>query len=205
MEIRTDSLLLNINNQLVKKYDSNKFLNSRSKKAYDPRKSAKPEYSKNFTKNALTGQGHPGWGLKPIQPIGLEVADSASLEKLPGIGPVLSARIIKYRDKLGGFHEKSQLKEVYGLSDSVFEKITPYLKVNQTKLQQIEINQVSETQLAKHPYVQWKLAKQLIRYRESHGPFQTINDLYSLWGIDSSRIKKLTPYLFIRTDSSDKK
>lgn len=141
---------------------------------------------------------------KKIQALELGAVDSASLEQLPGIGPVLSVRIIKYRDKLGGFYDKSQLKEVYGLSDSVFEKITPYLKLDQSILQKIEINQVAETQLAKHPYVQWKLAKQLIRYRENHGPFKTINDLYSLWGIDSLRIKKLTPYLLFRVDSIDK-
>ncbi len=39
----------------------------------------------------------------PVQIIELNSSDSASLETLPGIGPVLSARIIKYRNLLGGF------------------------------------------------------------------------------------------------------
>ncbi len=50
-------------------------------------------------------------GLSPPNPhkanadmlIELNSADSASLEKLPGIGPALASRIIRYRSRLGGF------------------------------------------------------------------------------------------------------
>ncbi len=50
---------------------------------------------------------------RPI--LNLNICDSASLEALPGIGPVLSSRIIKYRNLIGGYVSVDQLKEVYGL------------------------------------------------------------------------------------------
>ena len=55
--------------------------------------------------------------------IDINGCDSAALVALPGIGPVLSARIIKYRKLLGGFASVEQLKEVYGLPEETYEMI----------------------------------------------------------------------------------
>jgi competence ComEA-like helix-hairpin-helix protein len=69
---------------------------------------------------------------KPVtMRINLNSADSAELVKLYGIGPVLSKRIIKYRNSLGGkFQSVDQLKNVYGLSEETFNSIKPYLIVD---------------------------------------------------------------------------
>jgi competence ComEA-like helix-hairpin-helix protein len=69
---------------------------------------------------------------KPVtMRINLNRADSAELVKLYGIGPVLSKRIIKYRNSLGGkFQSVDQLKNVYGLSEETFNSIKPYLIVD---------------------------------------------------------------------------
>ena len=66
--------------------------------------------------------------------------DSASLVRLPGIGPVLSARIIKYRHLLGGFVTKDQLKEVYGLPEETYELIRERLFVDTLAITRIDIN-----------------------------------------------------------------
>jgi len=60
----------------------------------------------------------------------INTADSADLEQLPGIGEKLSARIIKYREKLGGYIDVQQLKEVYGMTDSNYLKCKGQLKVS---------------------------------------------------------------------------
>jgi competence protein ComEA len=52
--------------------------------------------------------------------------DSQQLESL-GIRPYLAARIIQYRGYLGGFTSNSQLKKVYGLTDSVYNELVPNL------------------------------------------------------------------------------
>ena len=46
--------------------------------------------------------------------IELNNADTLSLTQIIGIGPSFAKRICSYRDKLGGYLYKEQLKEVYG-------------------------------------------------------------------------------------------
>ena len=66
--------------------------------------------------------------------------DSASLEALPGLGPVLSARIIRYRNLLGGFASVNQLREVYGLSEETYELISGMLTADSADISKININ-----------------------------------------------------------------
>lgn len=53
-----------------------------------------------------------------------------TLIALPGIGSKLANRIVTFREKLGGFYAVEQLKETYGLPDSTFQMLKPYLTVN---------------------------------------------------------------------------
>ena len=55
----------------------------------------------------------------------LNAADSAALEAMPYIGPVLAARICRFRNALGGFHAVEQLREVWGLKPEAAERLMP--------------------------------------------------------------------------------
>lgn len=136
--------------------------------------------------------------------ISLNSSDSIAWEQLPGIGPVLAARIIKYREKLGGFHSTPQLKEVFGITDSVYEKIAPSIKTQDEKLLKIDINKASLDELKKHPYLRWVIANAIVRYREANGRFQSTEDLKKIWSISPATILKIEPYLFAGADSLDK-
>lgn len=122
----------------------------------------------------------PGFSFKSInkvnstgrQPpkIDINLADSAALERLPGIGEKLSIRIVRYRDRLGGFVALDQLKEVYGLSDSTFNFITRYLDINVAfKPLQIAVNKADYMQFRRHPYMTTSVLKALLAYRKTHG------------------------------------
>lgn len=65
---------------------------------------------------------------RPIPVININTATVADWEALPGIGPVLAARIIKYRDKLGGFTRVEQVQQTYGISDSLYRALQPFLQ-----------------------------------------------------------------------------
>lgn len=65
----------------------------------------------------------------------LNSADTTELKRLKGIGSVLSARIVKYRDKIGGFQSVDQLRRIYGLSEETYLQIEPHIWIKEVPLQ----------------------------------------------------------------------
>ena len=49
-----------------------------------------------------------------------QIANSSDLLFIKGIGPKRASRIIKYRNRLGGFKNINQLNEVYGIDSTVY-------------------------------------------------------------------------------------
>jgi competence protein ComEA len=125
----------------------------------------------------------------------LNRCDSAGLEKLPGIGPALSARIIRYREILGGFYSVDQLKEVYGLSDSTFRFISGRLMADSTAIKQIEINKAKFGELMKHPYLELYDVKALLKYRAIRGKIDSISQLVEDKILTPARASRLRPYI----------
>lgn len=132
----------------------------------------------------------------PLEVFDLNTADTATLRRIRGIGPALSGRIIAYREKLGGFREMSQLREVWGLSDTVIFRLEDWAYISEEPaLKPLSVNAASEEALRNHPYIGRNLARSLVRYREQHGNFSSEADLYKLYTIDSATVEKLRPYL----------
>ncbi len=132
---------------------------------------------------------------KAIAVVDINAGDSAAFDGLPGIGAGFSRRIIKFRDKLGGFYKVEQVGETFGLPDSVFQKIKPYLKFNGDNIRKISINSASEEELKTHPYIRWQLAKVIIEYKKQHGEYKTLEDLKKIMAINEATFQKITPYL----------
>ena len=68
-----------------------------------------------------------------VTPINLNVATAADLEKLPGVGPAMAARIIEYRQKNGGFKKVEDLMNVKGIAEKTFLKLKPLVTVTPPK------------------------------------------------------------------------
>lgn len=124
--------------------------------------------------------------------------DSADWERLPGIGPVLARRIIRYREGLGGFGSISQLTEVYGLKDSLVDQLRPRLRISPgDSVLMINLNQASLDALDRHPYISRQLATLILSYRKQHGPFQHLDDLLAIPLVNPELLNKLRPYLLV--------
>lgn len=116
--------------------------------------------------------------------------------QLPGIGAARAHKIVRYRDKLGGFTSAGQVAETYDLPDSVFQKIRPQLRVEMPVYRQININTVSEAELRAHPYFNFKQAQLIVAYREQHGRFSSVNDIERIAAFtDRQWLEKVKPYL----------
>ena len=127
--------------------------------------------------------------------ININLADSLEFRKLKGIGTVFSSRIVRYRNWLGGFYSQEQLLEVYGVDSVLFEMIAPHLKVSIDDVIKIKVNTCLQKDLSSHPYISYKLAKSIIKYREHHGAYKSINDLKHIPLIDEELFRKIAYYL----------
>ncbi len=70
---------------------------------------------------------------KTYTSININTASEVEWKALPGIGDVLSKRIVKFRNSIGGFTAIDDVKKTYGLSDSTFELIKPYLRFSENE------------------------------------------------------------------------
>jgi len=137
----------------------------------------------------------------PIIRRNLNLVTADSLIKIRGIGSVLSERIIKYRNSLGGFMTIDQLSEVYGLKEEVIDRIKERYIVDPVEITKVNINADSVTDLAKHPYISYSLAKIMLAYRNQHGDYLTIDELMNIKVMNDSLFQKLSPYL--KAEKSD--
>ena len=129
--------------------------------------------------------------------IDINSADSVSFVSLPGIGPGFTKRILRFRDKLGGFYKTDQVAETFGLPDSVFQKIKPLLKISSADVRKININTASNEELKAHPYIRWQLANVITEYKKQHGDFKELSELKKIMLIDDILYQKILPYLTI--------
>ncbi|OOQ61004.1 ComEA family DNA-binding protein [Mucilaginibacter pedocola] len=125
----------------------------------------------------------------------LNTADSAKLTQLSGIGPTFAKRIIYYRERLGGFVNKEQLKEVFGIDDLKYDELKTQIKVDASHIRKIEINAITFDKLRLMPYLNYKQVSAIIEYRNQHGNYASIADLSNIAIIDEGILRKIEPYL----------
>jgi len=133
----------------------------------------------------------PGYLPKAID---INKADTTVFIALPGIGSKLAARIIGFREQLHGFYSIEQIADIYGIPDSTFQKIKPWLFVSDSFIQKININTATIEDL-KTPYISYNLANAIYQFRIQHGQFGSLEELRKIMLIDESVFKKIVPYL----------
>lgn len=114
--------------------------------------------------------------------------------QLRGIGRTFATRILDQREKLGGFTSLDQIKETYGIPDSTYRAIMPFLKISTAIFRKVSINK-ADIQNLNHPYLTHKQAEVIIRYRMNHGDFKSSADLKKTGVFTDATLEKLSPYL----------
>lgn len=131
------------------------------------------------------------------EPIVIEVnsADTLQLDQIKGIGATFARRIATYRTRLGGFYDKGQLMEVFGIDSVKYNEIKDQVRIDPTYIQKININIAEFESLKRHPYLSYKQINAIIQYRKQHGNFKSIDDLKKVVILTPQNIQKLAPYL----------
>ena len=130
-----------------------------------------------------------------IKIIELNSADSMELLKLKGIGPTFAKRILAKRRLLNGFYSLSQLKEIYGMNDSLIQLISSQLSIDSNLIQKININDENIIKIENHPYMGKKMATIFFNFRKKHGYFADWTDVIKTGIIDKEKINQLKPYI----------
>jgi DNA uptake protein ComE-like DNA-binding protein len=123
-------------------------------------------------------------------------ADTSQLKSVYGIGPALAARILKFRDGLGGFIKREQINEVYGLDSTVVERLLKVAFIKKDFVpRKINMNVANEKEFSAHPYIKKAMANAIIAYRFQHGNFDRVEDLRKIAMIKPEDIDRILPYL----------
>lgn len=147
-------------------------------------------------KPAYTKPNSSPYRPQKLQTFDINTADEAQLSTIQGIGTTLSARIVKFRNKLGGFVSQAQYQEVYGLQPEVITRLKKHAYISTAfRPTLLNINTADLKTLAAHPYLTYQQAQTIVRYRTQHGPFASIDALSALVLIDSATLEKIQLYL----------
>lgn len=61
--------------------------------------------------------------------VSINSADAGALEQLPGVGPVIAERIVKWRTDNGPFRSVEELAEISGIGPSMIERIADQVRM----------------------------------------------------------------------------
>lgn len=122
--------------------------------------------------------------------VSLNDADTALLKKIPGIGSYYAGKIVRYRERLGGFERMEQLAEL----DSVLAPLGKWFYIETSKIRKIRINTASFRTLCRHPYIRYEGARIIFQHREKYGNLTSLRQL-STEKYFEDKLEKLEPYV----------
>ena len=99
-----------------------------------------------------------------IPKIDINRADSAALVTLPGIGPWFAAKMISYREELGGYSHPEQLLDIYRFDREKYDGLSDLISCSPPD--PYPLWTLPEAELARHPYISKAEAHGIVLYRQ---------------------------------------
>ncbi|MCR4681535.1 MAG: helix-hairpin-helix domain-containing protein [Bacteroidales bacterium] len=143
----------------------------------------------------------PGKGKRPKKPlydivrIDLNRCDSTDILVVPMFGSKRAARLVEYRDKLGGFYSLSQLQEVYVLQGIPEDLLQKYFVIYPEAVRKLNVNTATYKEMSQHPYFDAYLTKTIIAYREKSGGIHSFEELQRVTHAYPELMDKLRHYV----------
>jgi DNA uptake protein ComE-like DNA-binding protein len=144
------------------------------------------------------GKAVSGPAVQERSRVDLNRCDTAVLVALPGIGPVLSVRILKYRNLLGGFARVDQLREVYGLSEETYELIKESCFADTAAMRRVRVNTAVYKEICRIPYLEKSEVTAILKLRELNGRIGGVADLTENKILTKEKADKAGPYMDFR-------
>lgn len=123
--------------------------------------------------------------------IDINKADTTLLKQVPNIGSYRASKIVKYREKLGGYTTVSQLNEI-GIDSDLF---ADWFVADTTSVKRININTTTLKEMIKHPYLQYHQAKVIEKHKQKYGKIISLSQLKMYSEFTSEDINRLSRYI----------
>ncbi len=171
-----------------------------SKKQLDKVYGLKPEVVQRIWQKFHLNKQDENASKKVFSTRDINLATAEDFKQINGVGEKLSARIVKYRNSIGGFAIKEQLNDVYGLKPEVIAKIWKHFSLDHPNknVKKINLNTVNIKELAQNPNISYQLAKKIVSYRTLNGAFHTFDDLLKVEDFPKSKLKQITVFLKLK-------
>lgn len=129
----------------------------------------------------------------------LNAASVEDLVAVKGIGETLAGRIVNYRNRIGGFVDDIQLKDIYGLNfETRTEVLRSFTVKNAPKVELLNINRASVLELSNVPYIDYELAREIVNYRLLHENISSFEELAKIKEFPSEKIDRIALYLTLK-------
>ncbi|HEX7050157.1 MAG TPA: helix-hairpin-helix domain-containing protein [Longimicrobiales bacterium] len=172
--------------------------------------------------------------LAPGERLDVNTAPAAALDRLPGVGRALAARIVAERERGGPFRSLADLTRVSGIGERSLARLAPHLSVDdgaaaaagahrprsvlfrpdaadtpsveerregEESGRRVDLNRASAAELEQLPGIGPVLAARIVAYRDSAGPFHTLDELVHVSGIGPASLARLRPHLRLGTSA----
>lgn len=128
--------------------------------------------------------------------IDINMATQEELMKVYGIGPGLSERILKEREKLGAFVSMEQMNDVWGLSPEVIASLNKHFKIiAKPAVKKLGVNNASVKEMVQFPFFKYYLAKEIVTYRSMNGGIKSKEDLIKIKSFPVEKVDIIALYL----------
>ncbi len=166
--------------------------------------------------------------LRPFNPNALTEQEWIAF----GMKPWLAKRILNYRNKVGDFKTKADVKKIYGLPDSVYQRFAPFILLPETvengsfsnektagnfenrkaepakktfKLQAFDINLADTTELKRIRGIGSKLSIRILKYRDQLGGFTSEEQIKEVFGLQPETLDSLKKYTYVENNFNPRK
>lgn len=130
--------------------------------------------------------------LSGDEALDVNLADSALLCRVPGIGPYFARKIVEYRRRLGGYVDVEQLLQI----DNFPADAIAWLEITDSmQVERLKVNKLTTRQLMKHPYMGYYRASEIVTHRRIYGRVDGLDILKGLPHFTEEDIRRLAPYL----------
>ena len=156
-----------------------------------------PEWKKNRAKTKIFSKRK--YRDKPYaQKKDLNTVQAKDLQNQANVPDFIAVRIIKYRDKIGGFIDDIQLKDISGLYDNQRNNILFLFTVKTPKEnKKVNINRASVKELIEIPYFDFELALEIKDFIKHNGDISSFDELVKIKGFSIEKIDRIKLYLTI--------